>query len=196
MFRQARPSPDRSCRPRRDGRLGNRRIARNETGRAAAPPSHDHAFAWFGLLTAQVGYSVDNALFYVKGGAAVTHDRFDVLFSPDTTAGETDDQTRWGGALGAGLEYGFAPNWSLAIEYDHLFMPDKTTTFTVVGARGGPLQHRAHRSGCRSRWFAPELPLRWLTGVMVAAAFGVVSRRSQGWRARSPRRRCAGPAAA
>ncbi|PBB36600.1 outer membrane beta-barrel protein [Mesorhizobium sp. WSM3868] len=93
---------------------------------------------WFGLLTAQVGYSVDNALFYVKGGAAVTHDRFDVLFSPDTPAGETDDQTRWGGALGAGLEYGFAPNWSLAIEYDHLFMPDKTTTFTVVGAPGGP----------------------------------------------------------
>lgn len=89
------------------------------------------------MLTAQVGYSVDNALFYVKGGAAVTHDRFDVLFSPDTTAGETDDQTRWGGALGAGLKYGFAPNWSLAIEYDHLFMPGKTTTFTVVGAPGG-----------------------------------------------------------
>ncbi|TIR01197.1 MAG: porin family protein [Mesorhizobium sp.] len=195
MFRQARPSPDRSCRPRRDGRLGNRRIARNETGRAAAPPSDDHAFAWFGLLTAQVGYSVDNALFYVKGGAAVTHDRFDVLFSPDTTAGETDDQTRWGGALGAGLEYGFAPNWSLAIEYSPVHARQDHRLHGRWRARG-PLQHRAHRSGCRSRWFAPELPLGWLTGVMVAAAFDAVSRRSQGWRARSPRRRCAGPAAA
>ena len=88
---------------------------------------------WFGLLTAQVGYSVDNALFYIKGGAAVTHDRFDVRFPPDIPAGETGDQTRWGGALGAGLEYGFAPNWSLAVEYDHLFMPDKDTSFAAVG---------------------------------------------------------------
>lgn len=30
-------------------------------------------------------------------------------------------QTR-GGAVGVGLEYGFAPNWSVAFEYDHLFM--------------------------------------------------------------------------
>jgi outer membrane immunogenic protein len=90
---------------------------------------------WYGLLTAQVGYSVDNALFYVKGGAAVTHNEFDVVttFPPHTLAGTTNDQIRWGGVLGAGLEYGFAPNWSLAIEYDHLFMPDKTTSFASVG---------------------------------------------------------------
>ena len=24
--------------------------------------------------------------------------------------------------VGVGLEYGFAPNWSAAVEYDHLFM--------------------------------------------------------------------------
>ena len=90
---------------------------------------------WYGLLTAQVGYSFNNALVYVKGGAAVTHNRFDVIttFPPNTLAGTTGDQTRWGGALGAGLEYGFAPNWSLAVEYDHLFMPDKTTSFASVG---------------------------------------------------------------
>lgn len=89
----------------------------------------------FGLLTAQVGYSFSNALVYVKGGAAVTRNHFDVVStpSPDTLAGTTDDQTRWGGALGAGVEYGFAPNWSLAVEYDHLFMPDKTTSFASVG---------------------------------------------------------------
>jgi len=89
----------------------------------------------FGLLTAQVGYSFSNALVYVKGGAAVTRNHFEVVttFPPNTLAGTTDDQTRWGGALGAGVEYGFAPNWSLAIEYDHLFMPDKTTDFASVG---------------------------------------------------------------
>ena len=33
----------------------------------------------------------------------------------------------------AGLEYAFAPNWSAAIEYDHLFMQDRTISFTTPG---------------------------------------------------------------
>lgn len=85
----------------------------------------------FGLLTGQVGYAFNNALLYVKGGAAVTGDRF----ASRTTVGNvlaatSGDQTRWGGTVGAGLEYGFTPNWSAAVEYDHLFMGDKLTTFT------------------------------------------------------------------
>ena len=36
--------------------------------------------------------------------------------------------------VGVGLEYAFAPNWSAAIEYDHLFMDNRTTTFTSNGA--------------------------------------------------------------
>ncbi len=35
--------------------------------------------------------------------------------------------TRWGGVVGAGLEFGFAPNWSVAFEYDHLFMGTRTS---------------------------------------------------------------------
>ena len=31
--------------------------------------------------------------------------------------------------VGVGLEYGFAPNWSVGVEYDHLFMQDRTYTF-------------------------------------------------------------------
>jgi outer membrane immunogenic protein len=45
--------------------------------------------------------------------------------------GSTGDDTRWGGTVGVGLEYGFAPNWSAAVEYDHLFMQDRTYTFTT-----------------------------------------------------------------
>ena len=33
--------------------------------------------------------------------------------------------------IGAGLEYGFAPNWSAAIEYDHMFMGDRDVNFTL-----------------------------------------------------------------
>jgi outer membrane immunogenic protein len=88
----------------------------------------------FGLFTGQVGYAFNNALFYVKGGAAVTSDRYRTFF-PGTgiLAANPVDNTRWGGVVGVGLEYGFAPNWSVAIEYDHLFMQDKTYTFTNNG---------------------------------------------------------------
>jgi len=92
----------------------------------------------FGLFTGQVGFAANNVLFYLKGGAAVTNDKFDVFTSavgvpPNTLVANTGDQTRWGGVVGAGLEYGFAPNWSAAIEYDHLFMQDKSTTFVTAG---------------------------------------------------------------
>ena len=32
--------------------------------------------------------------------------------------------------MGVGFEYGFAPNWSVGVEYDHLFMGDANNTFT------------------------------------------------------------------
>jgi len=41
--------------------------------------------------------------------------------------------TRWGATVGVGLEYGFAPNWSVGVEYDHIFMGDRTLNF-VDGA--------------------------------------------------------------
>ena len=84
----------------------------------------------FGLFTAQIGYAWNNVLFYVKGGGAVTADRFRVFSTPTgLLVANTNDDTRWGGTVGAGLEFGFAPNWSAAIEYDHLFMQDRTYTF-------------------------------------------------------------------
>ncbi len=84
-----------------------------------------------GLFTGQVGWAWNNVLLYVKGGAAVVADRFSV----NTTVGNvlaatTPDDTRWGGTVGAGVEFGFAPNWSVAAEYNHLFMQDRLYRFT------------------------------------------------------------------
>jgi outer membrane immunogenic protein len=87
----------------------------------------------FGLFTGQVGYAWNNALLYVKGGAAVTDSRFDVRSPAGTLLGSTGDQTRWGGVVGAGIEYGFAPNWSAALEYDHLFMGNQNLAFSTPG---------------------------------------------------------------
>jgi outer membrane immunogenic protein len=88
----------------------------------------------FGLFTGQVGYAWNNVLAYVKGGAAVTDNRFDGLstiggFVTDTAG----SNTKWGGTVGAGIEYGFAPNWSAAVEYDHLFMGSDNYAFNTAG---------------------------------------------------------------
>ena len=92
----------------------------------------------FGLFTGQVGYAANNVLFYVKGGAAVTSNTYRISTLGGALAGTTSDDTRWGGVVGVGLEYGFAPNWSVGIEYDHMFMQDRTYNFvTPVGAAFG-----------------------------------------------------------
>ena len=88
----------------------------------------------FGLFTGQVGYAWNNALLYVKGGAAVTDSRYTTLnTATGALTSSTGDQTRWGGTIGAGVEYGFAPNWSAGVEYDHIFTQDKNVTFTAPG---------------------------------------------------------------
>ena len=84
-----------------------------------------------GLFTGQVGYAWNNVLWYVKGGAAVTNDKYEGLTVGSTVFDRTSE-TRWGGTVGTGLEYGFAPNWSAAVEYDHLFMGTRNVSFTSV----------------------------------------------------------------
>jgi outer membrane immunogenic protein len=41
--------------------------------------------------------------------------------------------TRWGGTVGVGLEYGFSPNWSAGVEYNHLFMGSRNYTLISNG---------------------------------------------------------------
>jgi outer membrane immunogenic protein len=94
----------------------------------------------FGLFTGQVGYAWNNALIYVKGGAAVTDRRFDFTFLPTgVVTNSTGFSTHWGGTVGAGVEYGFTPNWSAAIEYDHIFERRHNVVFTGTGAAGAVL---------------------------------------------------------
>jgi outer membrane immunogenic protein len=52
----------------------------------------------------------------------VTGNRFTVFDTATSLGLASVSTTRWGGALGTGVEIGFAPNWSVGVEYDHLFM--------------------------------------------------------------------------
>jgi outer membrane immunogenic protein len=84
-----------------------------------------------GLFTGQVGFEWNAALLYLKGGVAATSNRFDV--STLTGVGlASAGSTRWGSSLGIGFEYGFTPNWSVGVEYDHLFMGTNNNSFSVT----------------------------------------------------------------
>jgi outer membrane immunogenic protein len=83
-----------------------------------------------GLFTGQIGYAWNASLFYFKGGAAVTSNRFSILDNATGVELVAASATRWGGTVGVGWEYGFAPNWSAGIEYDHLFMGHANNSFT------------------------------------------------------------------
>ena len=73
----------------------------------------------------------------MKGGAAVTDNRYDGVITGTGVVFDHASDTRWGGAVGAGVEYGFAPNWSAAIEYNHLFMGTNNYVFTSAVAPVG-----------------------------------------------------------
>ncbi|MCK1428264.1 outer membrane beta-barrel protein [Bradyrhizobium sp. 87] len=85
----------------------------------------------FGLVTGQIGYAVDNVLFYAKGGAAVTSNTYQISSTLTGAQLGKSDHILWGGALGAGIEYGFAPSWSVSLEYDHLFMQPGAVHFAA-----------------------------------------------------------------
>jgi outer membrane immunogenic protein len=93
----------------------------------------------FGLFTGQVGYAVNNVLAYVKGGAAVVGDKYDTTTIATGALVDSAKSTRWGGTVGAGLEYGFSPNWTVGVEYDHIFLGNKNLNFAT--AAGTTMTH-------------------------------------------------------
>jgi outer membrane immunogenic protein len=118
----------------------------------------------FGLFTGQVGYAWNNALFYVKGGAAVTDRRFEfVSNATGIVVASSGFSTRWAGTAGVGLEYGFAPNWSAAVEYDHIFEGKHTVGFVDIA--GVPLAS-TYRSGGDTDLVTVRVNYRWGGGVI------------------------------
>jgi outer membrane immunogenic protein len=100
-----------------------------------------------GLFTGQVGYAWNNFLLYAKGGAAVTRDKYESFLTgplgplPAGFVSDRGSETRWGGVVGIGGEYSFMPNWSLALEYDHLFMGDRDVAMIYDPAFVAALNH-------------------------------------------------------
>ena len=86
-----------------------------------------------GLFTGRVGYAANNVLFYVKGGAAVANNSYWAALNNVDFINVSN--TRWGAAVGVGLEWGFTPNWSFGVEYNHLFLGDTNYNWTNANWR-------------------------------------------------------------
>lgn len=82
--------------------------------------------------TGRLGYAWDHYLLYAKGGAAWSHNKYDVnnfacfIF---TACNSNATETRLGWTAGGGFEWAFAPNWSALVEYDHYGFGTKSYTF-------------------------------------------------------------------
>lgn len=77
---------------------------------------------WFGTLRGRAGFVADNVLFYGTGGLAygnVKSSFHNVALNNETIGGSVS-ATRAGWAAGAGIEWAFAPQWTLKGEYLHI----------------------------------------------------------------------------
>jgi outer membrane immunogenic protein len=93
----------------------------------------DSRTRWFDTLTARGGYLVTpQVLLYAQGGAAWTNTNITFLDGSGAQLGETsNDRTGW--TVGAGVEWRFAPQWSVFAEYNFMGFGTQSATFTGCG---------------------------------------------------------------
>jgi outer membrane immunogenic protein len=121
----------------------------------------------FGLFTGQVGYAWNNVLLYAKGGAAVTDRNYSFFAAGNVLASSTGYQTQWSPTVGAGLEVTFAPNWSIGVEYDHIFEGVHDETFFPPAGAGVAGFH----AGGDTDMVLGRLNYRFGSGVPIAARY-------------------------
>ena len=87
-----------------------------------------------GLFAGQVGYAWDNVLLYVKGGVIGVSDKYEGFTTATSFVFDRASETRWNGAVGAGLDFGVTPNIVLGVDYVHGFMGTRDNSFTFNAA--------------------------------------------------------------
>ena len=81
----------------------------------------------FGSVTGRVGYAADAMLIYAKGGFAWANNKVSI-------GADSQSKTHAGWTIGAGLEYMFAPAWSVKAEYMYADFGNETYGTREIGA--------------------------------------------------------------
>jgi outer membrane immunogenic protein len=140
--------------------------------------AHHHLGDWYGVLAGRAGFAWDRALVYVKGGAAFidheTHIRDNCSAAGCSPArinahGSHSDVT-W--ALGGGVEWAFASNWTVKAEYLYL---DTKDTHRACGRSAGLTPNRTfcfdtHTKGTHTAKLGINYLFNW-GGAPVAARY-------------------------
>ena len=92
-------------------------LASNSIAALLATPRSDvvEQLDYAGTLRGRIGYASGHWLAYATGGLAWAGERF--VNTPAIGSEEKELNVRLGWAAGAGVEYAFAPHWSLRLEY-------------------------------------------------------------------------------
>ncbi len=85
----------------------------------AAGFTHNTSTYWTSTVTGRLGYAINRALVFAKGGVAFADER-DSVTSPLGVFSSTGTTTKAGWTAGGGVEYAIDPHWSAKIEYDYL----------------------------------------------------------------------------
>ncbi len=95
-------------------------------------------------VTGRVGYAIDHALIYGKGGYAWMGGKYNVsgVFQ-GTNFNFEGPEVRNGWTAGAGVEWAFSPHWSTAIEYDYYQFGSRNVLLSdPINALSGPVNTR------------------------------------------------------
>lgn len=91
---------------------------------------------WLGTFRGRVGYAGwDRVLLYITGGLAFGDIKAEIPTGPVSLPGGSTTRAGW--TVGAGIEYGFAPNWSVKAEYLYVDLGSFDCGTNCSGAGGG-----------------------------------------------------------
>jgi outer membrane immunogenic protein len=89
---------------------------------------------WYASVTGRLGYAINTALIYGRGGVAFAHNNFAIENSGVNLGTPSDVRTGW--TVGVGLEWMFAQNWSVFLEGDYYGFPTQAETFSAAAGTG------------------------------------------------------------
>jgi outer membrane immunogenic protein len=101
--------------------------------------NHSDKVKWLSTVTGRLGYVNNNWLFFGKGGwgwAGFSGNSTLVTPGGALVNTSTSSTTRNGWTLGAGVEWGFLPNWSAKLEYDYVKFSTDNFNSTQTSAAG------------------------------------------------------------
>jgi opacity protein-like surface antigen len=103
---------------------------------------------WLATVTGRLGYAFNQALFYVKGGAAFTRSDYFKTAPFPSVLDERGGGRRDGWTAGTGMEYALWNNWAVRLEYDYLDFDSRTFALNNIAtgmfAENVTVRQKAH----------------------------------------------------